>query len=67
MADLLQHGLLRADFIPDKAKRELRELAHRILVIEGGRVVEEGDFHQLLEQPGGRLRALYESQQREKP
>ncbi len=25
-ADLLQHGLLRASFIPDKAHRELREL-----------------------------------------
>ena len=27
IADLLQHGLLRASFIPDKAHRELRELA----------------------------------------
>lgn len=26
LADLLQHGLLRASFIPDKARRELREL-----------------------------------------
>ena len=26
IADLLQHGLLRASFIPDKAHRELREL-----------------------------------------
>lgn len=26
IADLLQHGLLRASFIPDKARRELREL-----------------------------------------
>ncbi len=26
IADLLQHGLLRASFIPDKAQRELREL-----------------------------------------
>lgn len=43
------------------------ENAHRVLVMEEGRVVEEGDFHQLLEQPGGRFRALYESQQRENP
>lgn len=40
------------------------ENAHRVLVMEEGRVVEEGTFHQLLEQPGGRFRALYESQQR---
>ena len=26
IADLLQHGLLTASFIPDKAQRELREL-----------------------------------------
>ena len=42
------------------------ENSHRVLVMEEGRVVEEGDFHQLLEQPGGRFRALYESQQRKK-
>ena len=40
------------------------ENAHRVLVMEEGRVVEEGAFHQLLEQPSGRFRALYESQQR---
>ena len=40
--------------------------AHRILVLEAGCVVEEGRFHQLLERSGGRFRALYESQQREK-
>lgn len=26
IADLLQHGLLKASFIPDKAQRELREM-----------------------------------------
>lgn len=40
------------------------ENAHRVLVMEEGRVVEEGAFHQLLEQPSGRFRALYKSQQR---
>ena len=43
------------------------ENSHRVLVMEEGRVVEEGTFHQLLEQPSGRFRALYESQQRENP
>jgi transposase len=28
IAELLQHGLLRASFIPDQAHRELRELTH---------------------------------------
>ncbi|MDQ5853311.1 MAG: IS110 family transposase, partial [Chloroflexota bacterium] len=26
IADLLQHGLLRGSFVPDRAQRELREL-----------------------------------------
>lgn len=38
--------------------------AHRILVMEGGRIVEEGDFEGLLRHRG-RFRELYESQQRE--
>lgn len=38
--------------------------ADRILVMEGGRIVEEGDFEGLL-QRRGRFRELYESQQRE--
>lgn len=38
--------------------------ADRILVMEGGRVVEEGSFQELLAL-GGRFRELYESQQRE--
>lgn len=40
------------------------EGADRILVMEGGEVVEEGKFHQLLEL-GGRFKELYESQQKE--
>ncbi len=40
------------------------ENASRILVMEGGKVVEEGKFHQLMEQ-GGRFRELYEAQERD--
>lgn len=40
------------------------ENADRILVMEAGRIVEEGRFHQLLEK-GGRFKELYESQQKE--
>ena len=41
IAELLQHGLLRASFIPDRAQRELRELTRyrRSLVQERSRVV----------------------------
>lgn len=39
------------------------ENANRILVMEGGRVVEEGDFASLMEL-GGRFRELYENQKR---
>ena len=38
------------------------ENADRILVMEGGRVAEEGTFHQLMAL-GGRFKELYESQQ----
>ena len=35
IADLLQHGLLRANFVPDRAQRELRELTrYRKSIIE---------------------------------
>ncbi len=40
------------------------ENASRILVMEGGRIVEEGTFPQLMAL-GGRFKELYESQQRE--
>lgn len=42
------------------------ENAHRILVMEGGRILEEGTFSQLLQNPKGRFRKLYESQQRDR-
>lgn len=38
--------------------------ADRILVIEGGKIVEEGKFQELLDR-GGRFRELYEDQERE--
>ncbi len=40
------------------------ENADRILVMEGGKVVEEGQFRQLLDL-GGRFKEIYESQQKE--
>ena len=39
------------------------EDAHRILVMDGGRVVEEGDFHELMALDG-RFRELYENQRK---
>lgn len=40
------------------------ENADRILVMEGGRIIEEGGFRELLDL-GGRFREIYEGQQRE--
>jgi ATP-binding cassette subfamily B protein len=36
--------------------------ASRLLVIEDGRLIEAGTHHELLQQPGGRYRRLYEMQ-----
>ena len=49
IAELLQHGLLRASFIPDRAQRELRELTRyrRSLVQERSR--EANRIQKLLE------------------
>ena len=49
IAELLQHGLLRASFIPDRAQRELRELTRyrRSLVQE--RIREANRIQKLLE------------------
>ena len=40
------------------------ENADRILVMEGGRVIEEGRFKELIDL-GGRFREIYEGQQQE--
>jgi subfamily B ATP-binding cassette protein MsbA len=63
---LIQDGLARL-----RAGRTTFVIAHRlstitaadmIMVLEDGRIVEQGTHHQLVEREGGRYRALYERQ-----
>lgn len=51
----------RTSFIVAHRLATIRRV-HRIVVIEGGRIVEMGTHEQLLALPGGRYRALYETQ-----
>ncbi|PYH92900.1 ABC a-pheromone efflux pump AtrD [Aspergillus ellipticus CBS 707.79] len=41
--------------------RDMMEIADNIIVIEQGRVVEEGSYKELAQQPGGKLKALIEN------
>ena len=49
IADLLQHGLLKASYIPDKARRELRELVSYRKSLVGGRSRELNRLQKMLE------------------
>jgi len=49
IADLLQHGLLKASFIPDKAQRELRELVTYRKSLVGERSRELNRLQKMLE------------------
>lgn len=54
IADLLQHGLLRASFIPDRAQRELRELTRYRTSLLGERAREVNRIQKVLE--GGNIK-----------
>ncbi|MGL5453347.1 MAG: IS110 family transposase [Enterobacterales bacterium] len=49
IADLLQHGLLQASFIPDKAQRELRELVRYRKSLVGEKTRELNRLQKMLE------------------
>ena len=49
IADLLQHGLLKASYIPDKAQRELRELVSYRKSLVGERTRELNRLQKMLE------------------
>ena len=49
IADLLQHGLLRASFIPDRPQRELRELPRYRTSLVGERAAESNRIQKVLE------------------
>ena len=54
IADLLQHGLLRASYIPDKAQRELRELVTYRRSLVGEKSRELNRLQKMLE--GGNIK-----------
>ena len=54
IADLLQHGLLRPSFIPDRAQRELRELTRYRTSLVGERAREVNRIQKVLE--GGNIK-----------
>ena len=54
IADLLQHGLLRASYIPDKNQRELRELVRYRKSLVGERTRELNRLQKMLE--GGNIK-----------
>lgn len=54
IADLLQHGLLRGSFVPDRAQRELRELTRYRTSLTEERTAEVNRLQQTLE--GGNIK-----------
>jgi transposase len=55
IADLLQHGLLRASFIPDAAQRELRDLTRTRTVLTDERTAAINRLQKVLEDAGLKL------------
>lgn len=58
IADLLQHGLLRASFSPDRAQRELRELTRYRTSLRQERSAEVNRLHKHLEGANIKLGAV---------
>lgn len=54
IADLLQHGLLKSSFIPDKAQRKLRELVSYRRSLVGEKTRELNRLQKMLE--GGNIK-----------
>jgi transposase len=58
LADLLQHGLLRGSFVPDRAQRELRELTRYRLALVRERTAEANRLQKTLEGANIKLAAV---------
>jgi transposase len=58
IADLLRHGLLRASFVPDRARRELRELTRQRTALVRERSAEINRLQQTLEGANIQLAAV---------
>jgi transposase len=58
LADLLQHGLLRGSFVPDREQRELRELTRYRLALVRERTAEANRLQKTLEGANIKLAAV---------
>ncbi len=58
LADLLQHGLLRGSFVPDRAQRELRELTRYRMALVRQRTAEANRLQKTLEGANIKLAAV---------
>jgi transposase len=58
IAELLQHGLLRASFIPERSQRELRELVRYRTTLIQARTSEVNRIHKLLEDANIKLSSV---------
>lgn len=58
IADLLQHGLLRSSFVPDRAQRELRELTRYRMALVRERTAEANRLQKTLEGANIKLAAV---------
>jgi len=66
IAELLQHGLLRGSFVPDRALRELRELTHYRTSPVRERVSEVNRLQKTLEGGNIKLGSVASSQEEER-
>jgi transposase len=58
IAELLQHGLLKASFIPERSQRELRELVRYRITLIQARTSEVNRIHKLLEDANIKLSSV---------
>jgi len=58
IAKLLQHGLLRSSFVPDRPQRELRDLTRHRAQLQGERTRVANRIHKLLEDANIKLGAV---------
>lgn len=58
IAKLLQHGLLRSSFVPDRPQRELRDLTRHRAQLQGERTRIANRIHKLLEDANIKLGAV---------
>ena len=59
IADLLQHGLLKASFIPPQPQRDLRDLTRYPSLLKQERTRHVNRIHKLLEETNSKLSSVF--------